>query len=248
MSTPTQAKSPRVWKAVATRWRADCKSYLFRNPIKRFLIHSFLRSSFVGSKAFYHSCHLNHPSQLMGHYRILRNNLLFKNMPVELSSLKQACFYSDIINQCTLILYSDCNYRLTGEQDRLTEVRRLCPNSKPTIYSKDLVAYGTDIDKWSRAFALIFKSWRSCSRWSSPYQIATVLITKQICVRLALQQITVNEHHITALCTFLVELGVTILEQKNENRVSKWVDDGLVTSLFLAIQRFPDGKTKSRTL
>lgn len=60
--------------------------------------------------------------------------------------------------------------------------------------------------------------------------------------------ITVHEHQIAALCPVLLEFGVEILKPKNENQACKWVDDGLVTGLFLVTQRCPDEKMKSRAL
>ncbi|TGO80426.1 hypothetical protein BELL_0007g00170 [Botrytis elliptica] len=178
----------------------------------------------------------------------LEDTLFLENMPVEFSSLKQARLYFDILNRHGLNWYADCNYQCPGERDHPTEVDRLCPNSKPKIYSEDVLAYGAAIDRWSRAFTCIFKSSRSRSRSSSPYQIATALMIKQICVRLGLPQITISEHQITALCAALLEFGVEILEPNNKNQAFKWVDDGLVTGLFLVNQRCPDEKMKSRAL
>ncbi|KAF7883917.1 hypothetical protein EAF00_011229 [Botryotinia globosa] len=136
-------------------------------------------------------------------------------------SLKPARLYFDILNRRVLNWYADCNYRYPGERDHPTEVDRQCPNSKPTIYSEDVLAYGAAIDRCSRAFTHIFKSSRSRFRLSSPYQIATALVIKQICVRLGLPQITVHEHQITALCAGLLEFEVEILEPKNENQAFK---------------------------
>ncbi|TGO85687.1 hypothetical protein BPOR_0373g00060 [Botrytis porri] len=113
---------------------------------------------------------------------------------------------------------------------------------------EDILAYATAIDRWSRAVTPIFKSSRSRSSSSPPYQIATAFMIKRICVRLGLPGITVNEHEITALCAVLLEFGVEIIEPKNENQAFKRVDDGLVTGLFLVTQRCPDEKTKSRAL
>ncbi|TGO18655.1 hypothetical protein BTUL_0008g00360 [Botrytis tulipae] len=183
-----------------------------------------------------------------GSLQDLEDTLFLENMPVEFSSLKPACLYFDFLNRRVLNWYADCNYRYPRERDHPTEVDRQCPNSKPTIYSEDVLAYGAAIDRWSRAFTYIFKSSRSRSRLSSPYQIATALMIKQICVRLGLPQITVHEHRITALCAVLLEFGVDTLEPKNENQAFKWVDDGLVTGLVLVTQRYPDEKMKIRAL
>ncbi|TGO43236.1 hypothetical protein BHYA_0002g00400 [Botrytis hyacinthi] len=178
----------------------------------------------------------------------LEDTLFLENMPVEFNSIKQARLYFDILNRRFLNWYADCNYQCPGEPDQSTEVDRLCPNSKPKIHSEDVLAYEAAIDRWSRAFTYIFKSSRSRSRSSSPYQIATALMIKQICVRLGLPQTTVHEHQITALCAVLFEFGVESLEPEKENQAFKWVDDGLVTGLFLATQRCPDEKMKSRAL
>ncbi|KAF7943192.1 hypothetical protein EAE96_011128 [Botrytis aclada] len=85
----------------------------------------------------------------------LEDTLFIENIPVEFSSLKQARLYFEIINRRVLSWYADCNYQYPGERDQPTEVDCLCPNSKSTIYSEDVLAYGAAIDRWSRAFTYI---------------------------------------------------------------------------------------------
>ncbi|KAF7912474.1 uncharacterized protein EAF01_001495 [Botrytis porri] len=173
-----------------------------------------------------------------GSLQDLEDTLFLENMPMEFNSLHKRA--------STLIFSIDVSR--IGDQDHSIDVKRLSLNLKSLISSEDILAYATAIDRWSRAVTPIFKSSRSRSSSSPPYQIATAFMIKRICVRLGLPGITVNEHEITALCAVLLEFGVEIIEPKNENQAFKRVDDGLVTGLFLVTQRCPDEKTKSRAL
>ncbi|KAF7928813.1 uncharacterized protein EAE97_009655 [Botrytis byssoidea] len=100
------------------------------------------------------------PSQLPfashGSLQYLEDTLFLENMPVEFSSLKQAPLYFEFLNRRVLNWYTDCNYQCPGERDHPTEVDRRCPNTKPTIYSEDVLAYIAATDRWSRAFTYIF--------------------------------------------------------------------------------------------
>lgn len=184
-----------------------------------------------------------------GSLQDLEDTKFLDNMPSEFGSLKQARLYWDILNRRVLNWYADCNYRPPEElKDHFIEANDPRLHSTPTIYPQDVLAYRRTVEKWIMAFTPVFNSDRLHPASSLAYQSVTALMVKQIGMRLGLPQIVVARHEIRTLSAAILDFGVEILEPKNESQVSRRVDDGLVTGLFLVIKKCPNERMKTRAM